>query len=89
MFKLNNKDTKTMPLFFIVNFEHISHFVRAFLLLTLNMLLPAGNASVIPPQDILAATKYFKYEVIFKYFKYFKYENPWLHFSHHKNINFP
>ena len=27
---------------FIVNFEHISYHVRVFLLLTLNMLLPAG-----------------------------------------------
>ena len=28
---------------FIVNFEHISHFVLVFLLLTLNMQLPAGT----------------------------------------------
>ena len=28
---------------FIVNFEHISHLVLGFLLLTLNMLLPAGE----------------------------------------------
>ena len=28
---------------FIVNFEHISHLVLVFLLLTLNMLLPAGK----------------------------------------------
>ena len=28
---------------FIVNFEHISHFVIVFLLLTLNMQLPAGS----------------------------------------------
>ena len=55
-----------MPLSFIVNFEHISHFVLAFLMLTLNKQLPAGNPSIIPPQDILAAAKYFKYEVIFK-----------------------
>ena len=28
---------------FIVNFEHISHLVQLFLLLTLNMQLPAGK----------------------------------------------
>ena len=28
---------------FIVNFEHISHLVLVFLLLTLNMQLPAGH----------------------------------------------
>ena len=28
---------------FIVNFEHISHLVRVFLLLTLDMQLPAGT----------------------------------------------
>ena len=43
MFKVNNKDTRTTPLawrrsdVFIVNFEHISHLVLVFLLLTLNM----------------------------------------------------
>ena len=37
MFKVNNKDI------FIVNFEHISHLVLAFLLLTPNKWLPAGN----------------------------------------------
>ena len=36
MFKVNNKDTRTMPGVFIVNFEHISHLVLVFLLLTLN-----------------------------------------------------
>ena len=39
MFKVNNKDTRGV---FIVNFEYISHHVLVFLLLTLNMLLPAG-----------------------------------------------
>ena len=38
MFKVNNKDTGLL----IVNFEHISHLVLVFLLLTLNMQLPAG-----------------------------------------------
>ena len=50
MFKVsNNKDTRTTPErrhwhrsgVFIVNFEHISHRVIMFLLLTLNMSLPA------------------------------------------------
>ena len=35
MFKVNNKDTRTGV--FIVNFEHISHLILVFLLLTLNM----------------------------------------------------
>ena len=45
MFKFNNKDTRTTPRsgVFIVNFEHISHLVLVFLLLTLNMELPAGR----------------------------------------------
>ena len=33
MFKVNNKDTRTMPL----AIEHISHLALVFLLLTLNM----------------------------------------------------
>ena len=42
-----NKDTRTTPVArlsdaFMVNFEHISHLVLVFLLLTLNMQLPAG-----------------------------------------------
>ena len=44
MFKVINKDTRTTSLtplarsgVFIVNFEHISHLVLVFLLLTLNM----------------------------------------------------
>ena len=50
MFKVsNNKDTRTTPErrhwhrsgVFIVNFEHVSHRVIMFLLLTLNMSLPA------------------------------------------------
>ena len=38
MFKVNNKDKSI----FIVNFEHISHLALVFLLLALNMSLPAG-----------------------------------------------
>ena len=41
MFKFNNKDTSSGV--FIVNFEHISHVVLVFLLLTWNIQLPAGN----------------------------------------------
>ena len=37
MFKVNNKDARTMPGIFIVNSEHISHLVLVFLLLTLNI----------------------------------------------------
>ena len=36
MFKLNNKDTKTM-LTFIINFKHISDLALVFMLLALNM----------------------------------------------------
>ena len=39
-FKVNNKD-----FVFIVNFEHILHLVLVFLLLTLNMQLPARDES--------------------------------------------
>ena len=39
MFKVNNKDTRKMPMVlfdvFIVNFEHISNLVLVFLFLTL------------------------------------------------------
>ena len=41
LFKVNDKNTRTTPWrrsgIFIVNFEHISHLVLVFLLLTLNM----------------------------------------------------
>ena len=37
MFKVNNENTRTNTNIFIVNFEHISHLVLVFLLLTLNM----------------------------------------------------
>ena len=40
MFKVNNKDTRTMPWrgsgVFIINFKHVSHLVLLFLLLTLS-----------------------------------------------------
>ena len=44
MFKVNNEGTRTTPLskVFIANFEHISHFVLVFLLLTLSRYMPAG-----------------------------------------------
>ena len=34
MLKVNNKDARTTPGVFIVNFKHISHLVLVFLLLT-------------------------------------------------------
>ena len=46
MFKVNIKDTHWRHSgIFIVNFEHISHLVLVFLLLTLNMQLQAGFIS--------------------------------------------
>ena len=57
MFKVNNKDTRTMSmvsfwnyaigvdLVSIVNVENISHVILVFLLLTLSMQLPAGIVS--------------------------------------------
>ena len=42
MFKINNKDRRRSGVF-IVNFEHISYLILVFLLLTLNMQLPAGS----------------------------------------------
>ena len=49
LFKVNNKDTRTTPIcqwrrsfVFIINFEHISHLVLVFLLLTFDMYMPAG-----------------------------------------------
>ena len=61
MFKVNNKDTRTTLSVvakrrsgvFIVNFEHISHLVLVFLLLTLNMQLPAGMSV---EQDLILLT---------------------------------
>ena len=48
MFKIDNKETRMMPWsppwlrsgVFIVNFEHISHLVLVFLLLTLSSSMP-------------------------------------------------
>ena len=42
MFEVNNKDTRTTSCVFIFNFEHISHLVLVFLLLTLKMEMPTG-----------------------------------------------
>ena len=46
MFNVNNKDSRKKRHWcrsgIFVNFEHVSHLVLAFLLLNLNMLLPAG-----------------------------------------------
>ena len=41
MYKANSKDWRRSGVF-IVNFEHISRLVLMLLLLTLNMLMPAG-----------------------------------------------
>ena len=41
MFKVNNKNTRTVPL--LLTLEHILHLALVFLLLTLNMHLPAGQ----------------------------------------------
>ena len=50
MFKVNSEDNRTVPVessgVFIVNFEHISHLVLVFLLLTLNMQLPIGKQTI-------------------------------------------
>ena len=50
MFKINNKDTRTTLCcrsdVFIVNFEHISHLVLVFLLLTLSRQMPAGTRKI-------------------------------------------
>ena len=52
MFKVNNKDNKTterrhwrLSGIFIVNFEHISHHILVYLLLTWSKQLPAGFIS--------------------------------------------
>ena len=42
MFNVSNKDTRMVSGIFIVDFEHISHLVLVFPLLTLNMQLSAG-----------------------------------------------
>ena len=42
MFKVNDKDLRSRSGVFIVSVEHISHLVLGFLLLTLNIYLPAG-----------------------------------------------
>ena len=47
MFKVNNTDTRTKPFGVVLvsllfNFEHISHFVPVFLLLTLNYVIASS-----------------------------------------------
>ena len=64
MFKVNNEETRTTPGrrsgFFIVNFEHIPHLFLVFLLLTLNMQLPAGfsNSNLHVCETRIAALKF-------------------------------
>ena len=63
LLKVNNRNTRTRcerclksviktPVF-IVNFEHISHFVLVFQLLTLNMQLPTGQSFISSKQTPL------------------------------------
>ena len=50
--KLTIKTPERRSGVFIVNFEHISHLVLVFLLLTLNMQLPAGNLRKLLPANV-------------------------------------
>ena len=63
MFKVNNKDTRTTPWrrsgIFIVNFEHISHLVLVFLLLTLSRKI-AGWVVPFLEEPLLALLLVFK-----------------------------
>ena len=52
MFKVNNKD-----IVFVINSEHILHLVLTFLLLTLNMKLPAGICNNPSPSEDLMVKK--------------------------------
>ena len=45
MFKAINNDIRTTGVF-IANFKHIAHLVLVFLLLTLNLYLPAGLLAI-------------------------------------------
>ena len=58
MFKANNKETERGYDIFIVNFEHISHLVLPFLILTLNMYLPTGKTTSTAVQEILIIFKF-------------------------------
>ena len=42
IFKVNNKDTRTMSGISSVNFEHISHFILQLILLNLSKEMPLG-----------------------------------------------
>ena len=44
IFKVNNKDTRTTSGTYIVNSEHISHFILILLLLNLNKKMSVGPA---------------------------------------------
>ena len=48
---------------FIVNFEHISQLVLVFLLLTLNMLLPAGNVLIISYKELTHFKQMFRFYI--------------------------
>ena len=50
--KVNNKDTRAQnDAMIIVNFEHISHLLLGFLLLTLSKQMPAGSLKQIRKQN--------------------------------------
>ena len=50
--KVNNKDTRAQnDAMIIVNFEHISHLLLVFLLLTLSKQMPAGSLKQIRKQN--------------------------------------
>ena len=69
MLKVNNEDTGV----FLVNFEHISHLVLVFLLLTLHMQLPAGiNTFMDMFKNIRHVCEHFKICKI-KFFLYIMY----------------
>ena len=64
MFKVSNKASGV----FIVNFEHISHFVLVFQLLTLNMQLPTGQSFISSKQTPLYCGDVTKTRAYFLYF---------------------
>ena len=59
MFRVNNKDTRTVTLYFgifIVSLEHISHLVLVSLLLNLKMQLQVGKIDVLIEASALCQT---------------------------------
>ena len=54
---------------FIVNFEHISHLVLVFLLLTLSRQMPAGSAQATFRDESSSASNNIKFQIFQKYFQ--------------------